>query len=187
MEFLTALWLPILIAAVLVFMVSSILHMVIPLHKGDYQKPPNEDELLAAMRDKSLTPGTYMFPFPASMKDLGTPEMQAKYAAGPVGWMTILPNGMPSMGRSLLLWFLYSVLISLFVGYIAWFSMDPGTPYMDVFRLTGTVAIMAYGLSDFPSSIWKGQRWSTTAKFLFDGIIYGLVTAGTFAWLWPTP
>lgn len=187
MEFLTTLWMPILVSAVLVFIASSVLHMVIPLHRGDWKKPPNEDELLGAMRDKGLVPGRYMFPCPGSMKEMGTPEMQAKYQAGPVGFMTIFPNGTPAIGKSLLQWFLYSVLIGIFVGYIAWFSMDPGTPYMDVFRLTGTVAILGYALADIPSSIWKGQSWSTTAKFVFDGIVYGLVTAGTFAWLWPNP
>ena len=34
-------------------------------------------------------------------------------------------------------------------------------------------------------SIWKGQSWSTTLKFVFDGLVYGLLTAGVFGWLWP--
>ena len=185
MEFLAVLWLPILLSAVFVFLASSVLHMLLPIHCGDYKQLANEDELLAAMKEKGLAPGTYMFPCPKNMKDMGSLEMLAKYEAGPVGFMTVFPNGAPAMGKNLIQWFLYSILISVFVAYITWFAMDPGTDYMAVFRMTGTIAVLGYAFSDFTDSIWKGQKWSTTAKFLFDGIIYGLVTAGTFAWLWP--
>jgi hypothetical protein len=187
MEFLLELWLPILLSAVFVFLVSSVLHMLLPIHKGDHRGLSDEEGLLGAMREKGLEPGTYMFPFPKSMKEMGSPEMLAKYEQGPVGFMTVFQNGAPAMGKNLLHWFLYSILISVFVAYITWLVMVPGQDYMDVFRVTGTIAVMGYGLSDFPASIWKGQAWSTTFKFLFDGIIYGLVTAGTFAWLWPGP
>ena len=97
----------------------------------------------------------------------------------------VLPSGPYNMGKSLLQWFLFSILISVFAGYIATFALQSGADYMVVFRLTGTVAILGYGVSNFTDSIWKGVGWGITAKFLFDGIIYGLLTAGTFAWLWP--
>lgn len=51
--------------------------------------------------------------------------------------------------------------------------------------MTGTVAVLAYAVTYIPDSIWKGLSWGVTAKFMFDGLIYGLVTAGTFGWLWP--
>ena len=114
-----------------------------------------------------------------------TPEMVEKYKRGPVGYLTVIPNGMPQIGKSLLQWFIYSLLVGVFVGYAASVSLAPGTPYLTVFRVTGTIAILAYGLSALPDSIWKGQRWGITGKFVFDGVLYGLVTAGSFAWLWP--
>ena len=89
------------------------------------------------------------------------------------------------MGKNLVQWFLYCVLISLFAGYIGSFRLQPGTHYMEVFRLTGTVAILGYAVGNIPNSIWKGISWVTTLKFIFDGVIYGLLTAGTFGWLWP--
>lgn len=186
MEFLTALWLPILLSGVFVFVVSSILHMLVPIHRSDHKRLPDEDGISEAMRTNGLQPGVYMFPFPGSMKEMQSPEMKVKYERGPVGFMTIFPNGCPAIGKNLLQWFLYSILISIFVAYITWLVMVPDQHYMDVFRLTGSIAVMGYALSDLPSSIWKGQPWSTTAKFVFDGVLYGLVTAGTFAWLWPT-
>ena len=179
------LWLPILLAAVFVFVVSSILHMVIPIHKGDYKRLPDEDKVCDALRAASPSPGAYMIPCPGSMKEMGSPEMIERYKKGPVGWMTVLPNGPPTMCKSLTLWFIYSVLMSVFVAYLAGLGLAEGAEYMKVFRVTGTVAILGYAFSYFPDSIWKGQPWGNTFKFIFDGVIYGLVTAGTFAWLWP--
>jgi len=185
MELLTDLWLPILLSAVFVFIVSSVLHMVLPIHKGDYKKLPGEDTVLGAMREQGVEPGCYMFPCPGSMKDMGSPEMIEKYQQGPVGFMTVIRSGPPAMGKSLVLWFLYSVLISLFVAYVAALGLPRGADYRKVFRVTGTVAVVAYALSNIPNSIWKGERWMITFKFIFDGVVYGLVTAGTFGWLWP--
>lgn len=185
MEFLAELWLPILLAAVFVFIISSVLHMVIPLHKGDYGKLGGEDAILDSIRAQNVRPGTYMFPSCGSMKEMNTPEMRAKYDRGPVGIMTILPSGSPRIGVNLLVWFLYSILVSLFVAYIAWHGVSPGVEYLEVFRITGASAILAYAASPIVDSIWKGQRWSTTGKFIFDGVLYALATAGTFGWLWP--
>jgi hypothetical protein len=49
--------------------------------------------------------------------------------------------------------------------------------------LTGTVAVLGYAVTSISNSIWKGQAWTTTAKFMLDGVIYGLVTGAVFAWL----
>ena len=68
---------------------------------------------------------------------------------------------------------------------VARHALDPGEAYLAVFRLTGTVAVLAYAFANIPNSIWRGTSWGTTLKFTFDGIVYGLVTAGAFGWLWP--
>ncbi len=185
MEFLIELWLPILAAAVLVFVASSLLHMVLPVHKGDHRPLPNEDEVLETLRRQQLPPGEYMFPACSSMKDMNSPEMKGKYAQGPAGFLTVLPPGPPAVGRSLVQWFLYSVVVSLFAGYLTWHALDAGADYLEVFRLVGTAAFLAYGVSSAINSIWKGVPWRTTCKFVFDGLIYALVTAGAFGWLWP--
>lgn len=183
---LTALWLPILLTAVFVFIVSSILHMVLPIHKGDYKKIAGEAEFLATLRAKGLSPGHYMFPCAGSMKEMSTPEMVSKMNQGPVGLLTVLPNGQTPLGKLLFQWFLYCGLIGFVVAYVASLSLAPGAEYMKVFRLTGSVAILGFALGCISDSIWKGVSWRITAKFIFDGVIYGLVTAGTFGWLWPT-
>ena len=186
MEFLTQLWLPILLAAVFVFLVSSIFHMAIPIHKSDHKKMPGEDEILALMREKGVGSAQYMFPHAESMKEWGTPEMQEKWKRGPIGILRVMPASAFNMGKNLSLWFLYCAVVGLFAAYAAWHGVGgAGAEYLPVFRMVGTVAIAAYGVASVVDSIWKGQTWSITAKFVFEGVLYGLVTAGTFAWLWP--
>lgn len=179
------LWMPILLSAVFVFLVSSVIHMVLPIHRKDYGRLPDEAGAMEALRNTGLQPGDYVAPCPDDFKDLQKPEVQEAYAAGPVLFMTVLPNGVPNMGKALLHWFLYCIVVSIFAGYVATLAHGPGADYMAVFRAAGTAAIMVYATANVTNSIWKGQSWGTTFKFVFDGIAYGLVTAGTFAWLWP--
>jgi len=179
------LWLPILVSAVAVFIVSSVVHMALPIHKGDMQKLPGEDALLAAMRAQKLAPGSYMFPCGSSMKDMGTPEMIAKLNQGPVGNMNVLPNGPWAMGKSLTQWFVLSLVVSACAAYLAGMVLPGGADLQLVFRITSTAALLGYGLSHVQDSIWKGVRWGISVKFVFDGVLYALATGGVFAWLWP--
>lgn len=185
MAFLAELWLPILLAAVLVFVVSSVMHMVIPMHRNDHEKLPNEASVLAAMRAAGVKPGSYMFPCPASMKDMASPEMIAKFNEGPVGFARVYPNGPMAIGKSLVQWFVFSIVVGACVAYLAHAVLPPGESYLQVFRVTGTVAFLAYGFGAITESIWKGQSWATTGRFLIDALLYALVTAGAFGWRWP--
>jgi hypothetical protein len=180
---LAALWMPIVVSAVLVFLVSSVLHMALKYHQADYKKLPDEARQVDALR--GLAPGCYHFPHCDSMKELGTPEMQEKFRRGPVGILLAMPSGPPAMGKHLGLWFVYGLLVSLFSGYLASATMAPGAHYLGVFRITGTAAFMAYGLANLVDPIWKGFPWSNTVRATIDGLLYALVTAGAFGWLWP--
>lgn len=185
MAFLTELWLPILLSAVFVFVVSSVLHMVVPIHRGDCKQMPNEAAVLEAMRSNGVQQGNYTFPWAGSMNEMGTPEMQEKIKAGPAGWLTVVPAGGWHLGKSLAGWFVFSLLVGFLVAYVGWHALTPGAAYLEIFRITGMAAVMCYAVGHLHDSIWKGVNWGTTGKFIFDGIIYGLVTAGTFGWLWP--
>jgi len=180
-----ALWLPILAAAVIVFVASSLLHMVLPYHKGDYGKLPNEDAVMDAMRKAGVTPGDYMMPHASSMAALKDPVYLERYKKGPVGAMTIMPGGAPAMGGQLAQWFFYCVLVSICAAYIAGRALGPGAHYRAVFRFAGATAFFAYSIGLWQDSIWYKKKWSTTFKNTIDGLIYGLLTGGTFGWLWP--
>lgn len=185
MDFLVDLWLPILLSAVGVFIASSVIHMLLPVHRGDYGPVPGEESVLAAMREAGVGPGTYMFPGCTSMKQMAEPEMVARFERGPVGYMTVLPNGPHAIGRSLLQWFLLSLGIGVLAAYVGHHALPPGAAGGAVLRIVGTVAIAGYALGAIQDSIWKGVPWRITMKFVVDGVVYGLVTAGCFAWLWP--
>jgi len=184
MAFLAALWLPILLSAVIVFVASFIMHMVLPYHRNDYSQLPDEDKILPVLRAAALKRGLYIFPF-CTHKDMKSPAMIEKQKQGPVGFLTIFPSGPPAMPKFLTQWFVYCLLIGFFVAYLAAHTVAHGTHYLAVFRVVGTAAFLAYGLGHLSNGIWKGQTWSVTIKEVIDGLIYGLLTAGTFGWLWP--
>ena len=181
------LWLPILLSAVFVFVVSSVLHMVLTYHRADYKRLPDEDATIAALRQTvgNAPPGYYFFPYSPSMKELETSAMQEKFRQGPVGMLTLRPSGRPKIAPSLVQWFLFSLVVSGFAACVAGRGLASGTPYMEVFCLVATAAFMAYGVGQIVDSIWKAVPWSNTVRALIDGLIYSLVTAGTFGWLWP--
>jgi len=182
---LTALWLPIVLSAVVVFIASSIIHMVFKYHSSEYRQLPNEGAILDAIRNAKVGRGFYSFPYAGSMKEMGSPEMSEKYTQGPVGTMNIVASGPPAMGSSLLLWFLYSVVVGIFGGYLASRTLDPGTHYLQVFRVVGCASFMAYSFGHLSDAIWKMKPSGMTLKHAFDGLVYGLLTAGIFGWLWP--
>ena len=182
---LVALWLPILLSAVVVFVASSLIHMVSPWHKNDYRRVPDEERLRDALRPLAIPPGDYMVPRPASRAELGAPDFLARVNEGPNLVVTVLPNGPWGMGRNLGFWFAYLVVVALFAGYVASRALPAGAPYLQVFRFVGTTAFLGFALALWQMSIWYRRAWSTTIKATIDGLLYALLTAGLFGWLWP--
>ena len=182
---LVQLWLPILLSAVCVFLASSLIHMVIKWHAADYNALANEDEVRAAVRKGTPGPGQYVLPHCADMKAMGTPEMQQKYQEGPVGFLVIAPRGLPAMGAALGKWFAFSVLVAFMAAYLGSRTLAPGTHYLQVFRVVGTVTFLAHGFGNVPAAIWMGKPWGIVVKDLADALIYGLLSGGFFGWLWP--
>jgi hypothetical protein len=180
-----SLWLPVLLSAVLVFVVSSLVHMVLKYHNRDYTRIPNEEAIRTAIRNASPPPAQYIIPYCGEMKQMQTPEMKQKFTEGPVAVVNVMRPGVPSMGRPLTQWFLFSLLVSFFIAYVASHTIPAGTRYLEVFRIVGAIGFLAYAAGTIPPSIWMGKPWKVTWKDVLDGLLYGLVTAGTFGWLWP--
>jgi len=181
-----SLWLPILLSAVFVFIVSSILHMVFSYHNSDFGGVPAEEQVRSALREANISPGDYVIPYAPNSKERNTDAFKAKADEGPVAFMTVLPNGMGDMTSSLIQWFVYCVVVGVFSAYIASRALDPGDPYLEVFRFAGCTAFVGYSLALLQNSIWYKKSWSATLKSVADGLIYGLFTGGTFGWLWPS-
>lgn len=182
---LMSLWLPILLSAFLVFLASSILHMLVPFHRGDYQKVPGEDEVMEALRRFKIPPGDYMMPSPTGPAAMRDPKFLEKMSKGPVVMATFMPGGPIRMGGQLAQWFVYCAIVGLFAAYIASRALGPGTDYLRVFQIAGCVAFIAYTVAMWQQSIWYHRSWMTTIRYTIDGLLYGLLTGGAFGWLWP--
>lgn len=177
--------LPIVLSAILVFVLSSLIHMVLGYHASDYNRLPDEDALRTAVRRANLAPRQYVFPYAGSGADMKSPEFRQKMAEGPVGVLTIRPPDATNMGKALGVWFAYALAVSAMVAYLASATLPRGTDYLKVFQVVGATTWLAYSFGQVPASIWMGKPWSITVKELFDGLLYGLGTAGIFGWLWP--
>jgi hypothetical protein len=183
---LLSLWLPILLSAVAVFIVSSVIHMVLGYHNNDFKKLPKEEGIMDALRPFAIPPGEYVMPFASNNKERASAEFVDKMNKGPVAFVNVFPSGQMAMGKQLVLWFVYSIVVSVFAAYIGGRALEPGVQYLSVFRFVGTTAFAGYGLALLQNSIWYGRAWGTTFKSVFDALVYALVTAGIFGSLWPS-
>jgi hypothetical protein len=181
---LAALWLPIVLAAIVVFLVSSVLHMFPRYHYEDLRKAPQEDAVLTALRGLNLPPGDYALPKCDSMQQMRSPEYRALAQRGPRALLTIAPPG-TAMGTSLVQWFIYLLVVDVLCAYISGRELAPGANYLAVFRIVGFTAFVAYALALPQASIWYQRSWRLTVAAMIDGLVFGLLTAGIFGWLWP--
>ena len=176
-----ALWLPIFVSAILVFFASAIIWMAMPWHKSDFSKTRDEEGARRALGGHA--PGLYMLPYCIDQKQLKDPDVQKKFVDGPLAYITVVPNGLPQMGSKMLMSFVYYVFVGIICAYILSRTVGTGADYLTIFRVTGTVAFIAYGIAYIQDSIWFGRPWSVTAKNVFDALIYALMTGGAFGWL----
>jgi hypothetical protein len=179
---LSLLWLPILVASVLVFIGSFILWMALPFwHSKDYGTLPNEKPVLDALA--GVKSGQYNVPH----HDWGkmTPEAQAEAQKQPSALMLVRNPLAFSFPKTLALYFVFIVIVSVFVAYVTGRTKPVGADYLEVFRIAGTVAFLCHGLRGVPDSIWYGKPWKVTFKEMLDGLLFGLLTGGAFGWLWP--
>lgn len=184
---LAALWLPILLSAVAVFIASAIIHMVLPSwHRDEYPAVPNESRVMDALRPFAIPPGDYMVPRATSMKEMATPEFTERLKQGPVLVMTVLPNRVFTMGPSLAKWFVYCLVVSIFAAYVAGRALPPGSASLAAFRFAGVTAFVGYSLALWQMAIWYHRSLNTTVKSTIDGLVYALITGGVIGWLWPS-
>ena len=180
-----SLWLPIVLSAVIVFVASSIIHMVLKYHSTDFRRAPKDEELQDALRGFSIPPGDYIVPCPEGSAGMKDPKYQEMVKKGPVVLMTVFPSGGFNMGASLGMWFVFCLVVSVFAAYVTGRAVTAGTPYLTVFRFAGVTAFAGYVLASWPNTIWYRRSVGTQIKLTFDGLVYALLTAGTFGWLWP--
>lgn len=180
---LVSLWLPILLASVVVFFASALLHMVLKYHNSDYSKLPDEGVVETALR--SVQPGHYVLPHAGGGASFKDPSFIERMKRGPNALITIMQPAPPNMGKYLGQWFLFTLLVSVMAAYVTGRALARGSEYSVVFRFVGTTAFIAYSFGTIQESIWFARRWSVSVKHMADGLVYALLSAGVFGWLWP--
>ena len=180
MEFLIALWLPIIICGVVLFFASFTAWVILPHHFGDKKQLPDEDAVMNLVREQGIAPGNYMFPYANSKVEQGSEEFRAKYEKGPVGLLDVYPP--PNMGMNMIQTVIFFLITSAIIGYITYVACPPGTEFMKVFRIAGTIGILTHASSGVLNGIWFKKRLLTD---IVDGIVFGLILGLVFALLWP--
>lgn len=183
MAFVAQLWIPILLSAVLVFALSAASHMVLPWRKGEWGRITDFAALQAALKD--LAPGLYAFPAAPEQKQQMTPEWLDRWAKGPSGWLTIAPRRPIDMGRNMALSFLVFLGVAFMAAYVGAHALGLHAPYRPVFRVVGTIGTLSFGVGSIFNSIWYHRPWRAYLADALDALLFGLVMAGVFGWLWP--
>lgn len=178
---LVSLILPILLSGVALFFASFLSWMVVKLHIDDWRKIDKEDEFMAATGRCNLPVGSYMFPRPNTPAEMQTEEFKKKYEAGPRGVLTIMPKA--NMGVNLGLTFLYFLVVSTILGYLATIAFKPGEQFLEVFRFVFTAGFLTFLAAMVQHAIWFRAR---IVRHVIESVAYAAITAALFAAFWPS-
>lgn len=179
------LWLAIVLSGVAVFFASFLMWMVLPHHRGDWRKLPDEDALMDTLRSQGVGGGQFAFPHCADPQLMKDAAFQKRLAAGPSGMLIVRPPGPLQMGRSMTTSLVLDLVVSIVTAYVATIGLDAAAARVDVFRLTATVAFAAYSLALAWGPVWYSRTWGSTLREMLDGLVYGLITGGLFLAFWP--
>ena len=185
MEFLTVLWLPIIVATVVLWILSFVAWVVMFLHFPDFKKLDAEDEIMDLVSEKNVPAGNYMFPHAGSKAEQGKKEYQDRYMAGPRGTLNVYD--VPNMGLNMVLTIVYFLVTAITIAYITEVACPAGdaeNTFMKVFRIAGTIGVLTYASSPVLHRIWFKARMITD---MIDGVAYGLAIGLIYALLWSYP
>ncbi len=180
-----SLWLPILLAGGLCWLASALIHTLIKYHNADYKELSNEADVSAALAASKPAPAMYTTPYCHDMKAMESDTVQKKFNDGPVAIISVMPNGVPPMGKLLFQQLMFFIVGVFLVACLTSLFVAGGVAYFSVFKTVFLASFLTFGWAQIPHSIWLGQPWSNSLRYLLDALIYASVTAGTFAWLWP--
>jgi len=179
--------LPTIVSAIAVFVLSAVIHIALPWwHRSDYVALPNEAGVMDALRPFAIPPGEYLAPRPASSEDARSAEYQERVKRGPVFSINVRPNGQGSFGKLLALWFVYLLIVNWLAGHVAQMALGANNDVHDILHAVGLSAFLAYSAALWQVAIWFNRPILTTVKATIDGLLYAIVTAMVFVWMWPT-
>lgn len=177
------LWLPIVLGALAMFLLSFVFWMLMKHHYGDFRALPQEDGLVEAL--DGAPAGQFRFPWCGTPEEMADPAFQERYNNGPKGFVVVLPRGPFAMGAGLGKTLLFCLVVTAAVGYVATIGLTRESAGMDVLRLTSTVTwLTACGAHGW-SVIWMGRDRGQTLRDVLDSLGYGLAVGALFMQFWP--
>lgn len=182
MSQLLSLWLPIIATTLVLFFASFLAWVVLPHHKPDIRRWPDEDRLLDFVRQSDAEAGEYLFPL-IDDKDMKEDWAKERYADGPWGSITLWA-GQPAMGANMVKSVLFFLVVTLVVAYLGTFALPAGAEFATVFHFMAITAILAHTSGGVLREIWFTRPLRAKLMDFIDGVAYGLITAAIFAWLW---
>lgn len=184
MELLIPLWLPILLSAAVVWIISAVVWTAMPHHKQDFIRLPDEDGFMDDLRKSGIKPGNYVFPDFRGSETMKSEKVQKALEHGPVGHLSLWPTPL-TMGGKLVATFIVYLVVSILIAYLTRVALPGAAPFAKVFQVAGTAGILAYCFSFIPNAVWFGSYKRTIVANFVDGIAYGFITGAIFAWRWP--
>jgi hypothetical protein len=183
MEHLIPLWLPILLSAAAVWVISAVAWMALPHHKQDFIGLPDEDGFMDYIRKSGIKPGNYVFPDFRDREAMKSEKVEKALKEGPVGHLSVWQTPV-TMGGKLVATFIVYVVVSTLIAYLTRIALPGPAEFARVFQIAATAGILAYCFSFIPNALWFGAYKRTIVATVIDGIIYGAITGAIFAWFW---
>ena len=184
MELLTPLWLPILLSAAAVWIVSAIVWMALPHHKRDFIALRDEHGFMDYLRRSGIAPGNYVFPDFRGREAMKSEKTCRALQEGPVGHLSVWQPPL-TMGGKLVATFIVYLAVSTLIAYLTRVALPGPAESAKVFQIAATAGILAYCFSFIPNAVWFGSYKRTIVAGFVDGLAFGLVTGAAFAWCWP--
>lgn len=185
---LLALWVPIVLSAGAVWVVSTVFGMPFLHHKNDWVglPPAEEDAFMTFIRSRGngMAPGNYLFPDFRTREAMESERVGRALREGPVGHLSLWrpPLG---MGGKLAATFFVHLAASTLIAYLACITLPRAAEHARVFQVVGSAGILAYCFSFIPNAVWFGASGRTIMLGIIDGVVYGVITGAIFAWRWP--
>jgi hypothetical protein len=167
------------LAGMALFAWQSISHMVVGLGEVGIREIPNEDAVLAAMRQSIPEPGFYFFPGmrlpPNATKEQQQAAMkqwEAKYTSGPAGILIYHPRGeQPMSPKQLLGQLAGSMVAALIAGFLLSRAVGSLSCFASRIGFVVLLGLLPSVMVHFPYWNWYGFPTSYSLAALTDHIL----------------
>ena len=178
---LISLFFPVLLTTVALFISGFLCWAILPNHKPDWQKLPNEDEFLDAIAELNLPRGNFAYPHAMDQQSMESDTYKRAVERGTFGTVQVWGEA-PKMGTNLIRQVVYLLVTNSCLAYLSTLALPAGADFMQVFRFVATAALLTFTVAVVPGTIWFKNRLT---GYLIDGVIQAVIVGAIFGSMWP--